>query len=101
MWYQILERTKDLATSTLPRRDSDQVCRELILEVSLGIRESQSVSIFVRESGNRTPRVARGSGEGGGVFGEGVYVSGERGMRFDLPQWTSLPAVRLYWRIQK
>ena len=65
MWYQILESTKDLATNTLPQRDRDRVCRELILEVSLGIRESQSVSIFVRESGNRTPRVARGSGEGG------------------------------------
>ena len=86
MWYQILERTKDLATNTLPQRDNDRVCRELILEVSLGIRESQSVSMFVRESGNRTPRVARESEDGGGVFGGGVYVSGERGMRFDLPQ---------------
>ena len=101
MWYQILEITKDLATSTLPRRDSVQVCSEFTLEVSLMMSESQSVSIFDHESGNRTPRVARGSEEGEGVFGGGVYVLGERGMRFDLPQWTSPPAVRLYWRIQK
>ena len=96
MWYQILEITKDLATSTLSRRDSVWVCSEFTLEVSLMMSESQSVSIFDRESGNRTPRVARGSEEGEGVFGGGMYVLGESGIRFDLPQWTSPPAVRLY-----
>ena len=64
VWYQILEITKDLATNTLPQRDNVWVCSEFTLEVSLMISESQSVSIFARESGNRTPRVARGSGEG-------------------------------------
>src|SRR5438128_4798165 len=96
VWYQILEITKDLATNTLPQRDNVWVCSEFTLEVSLMISESQSVSIFTLESGNRTPRVARGSEEGEGVFGGGMYVSGESGMRFDLPQWTSPQVVRLY-----
>ena len=100
VWYQILEITKDLATNTLPQRDSVRVWSEFTLEVSLVISESQSVSIFACERGNRTPRVARGSEEGEGVFGGGMYVLGESGIRFDLPQWTSPPAVRLYWRIQ-
>src|SRR5438132_13395562 len=63
-WYQILDKTKDLATRVLPRKERDRVCRESMRAETLRRRESQRESILARESGNRTPRVDRGRVEG-------------------------------------
>ena len=71
-WYQILDRTKDLATKVLPRRERDRVCRESMRADTFRRRESQRESILARESGSRTPKVERGRVEGRGVFGGGV-----------------------------
>ena len=64
VWYQILDRIKDLAISTLPRREREQRRRELTRVWSLVIRESQSVFILALVSSNSTPRVERGREEG-------------------------------------
>ena len=101
MWYQTLDRTRDLAIMVRPQRDRDWEKRESTREDNLMSRESHRVSMLALVRGSETPRVERGRVEGGGVLGGELYVDGERGIRVVLPQWTSPPAARLYWMSQK
>src|SRR5437899_7595721 len=38
-WYHILDRTRDLATRTLPRKDKERVARDLVRGVILVMRD--------------------------------------------------------------
>ena len=71
-WYQTLDKTRDLAIKVRPHSEREQEKRESTRVDILVSKESHSVSMLARESGNRTPRVVRGRVEGGVVLGGGV-----------------------------
>jgi len=96
VWYQILDKMRDFATMILPWRERLRVAREVALADTLGISCCQRVSEFSGVMGRITPRVERGSVEGEGVLGGGMYVEGERGITRDLVQLIEPPVARLY-----
>ena len=96
VWCQILDKMRDFATMTLPRRDRLRVESEVAFADTLGISCCQRESMFSGLMGRIIPRVERGSVEGEGVFGGGVYVEGERGITRDLVQLMEPPVAWLY-----
>ena len=67
VWYQILDKMRDFATMTLPRRDRLRVESEVAFADTLGISCCQRESMFSGLMGRIIPRVERGSVEGEGV----------------------------------
>src|SRR5689334_11607667 len=80
VWYQILDKMRDFATKILPWRERLRVESEVALADTLGISCCQRELMFSGLIGRIIPRVERGSMDGEGVFGGGVYVEGERGI---------------------
>ena len=59
-WYHILDKTRDLATRTLPRKDRERVARDLVRGVILMIRDCHRDVILLVVSGRMKPRVLMG-----------------------------------------
>src|SRR5580765_7383450 len=59
-WYQILDKTRDLATRTLPQKERDRVARDLVSGVILVMRDCQRDVILVVVRGRMMPSVLMG-----------------------------------------
>ena len=59
-WYHILDKTRDLATRTLPRKDRERVARDLVSGVILEMRDCQRDVILLVVSGRMKPSVLMG-----------------------------------------
>ena len=59
-WYHILDKTRDLATRTLPRKDRERVARDLVRGVILEMRDCQRDVILLVVSGRMKPSVLMG-----------------------------------------